>query len=231
MKDPRRLLDGDGSDEQRALLRAGALEEPAQDGHARLLAALGLTAPAGGEAPREAPVAGEGGAASSVLTAGGSALSVTKLIVLALGSVALVGAAALLWARGEEAAGEDARTATSTSTSTSTSALPRAEQTTHHAGPAGSVALEIDALERVRSQLGQKDGQAALTALRRYSSEHPHGVLAHEAEVLRVEALWLQGEAAAALQLAEQLLLRHGASPHRARLQALARQARAASSP
>jgi hypothetical protein len=56
-------------------------------------------------------------------------------------------------------------------------------------------------------------------------------VLAHEADVLRVEALWLEGEGAAALELAEQLLRRHADSPHRARLEALARQARAASAP
>lgn len=97
--------------------------------------------------------------------------------------------------------------------------------------PSGSVALEIEAIERVRSELARKDGQAALTALRRYASEHPAGVLAHEADVLRVEALLQAGDAPAALELAQQLLLRHGDSPHRSRLEALARQASAPSAP
>ena len=221
MKDPRRLLDGDGTEAQRALLRAGAQEEPTPDGQARLLAALGVTAASVGESTAEAQSTASGG-----LMAGSGAASAIKLAVLALGSAALLGAGAMLWPRGATPAGRDAPVRAGES-----AALPREDQAARNAEPRGSVALEIEAVERVRSELGRKDGQAALTALRRYASEHPHGVLAHEADVLRVEALVLEGDAATALELAQQLLRRHGDSPHRARLQALARQASAPSVP
>jgi hypothetical protein len=222
MKDPRRLLDGDGSEEQRALLRAAALEEPAPDGRARLLGALGVTAPSVVEAPAPAQSTAPGG-----LTAASSAASATKLAVLALGGAAILGAGALLWSRSETPARRDAPPAHSAGAS----ALPTGDQAVQAAEPTGSVAREIEAIERVRSERGRKDGQAALTALRRYASEHPRGVLAHEADVLRVEALLQAGDAPAALELAQQLLARHGESPHRARLEALARQANAPSAP
>jgi hypothetical protein len=226
MKDPRRLLDGDGTEEQRALLRAAALEEPAPDGRARLLGALGVTAVSVGEA--SAPAAPAPSTAGGGLTAGSSAASATKLVLLALGSVALLGTGVLLWPRGEQSA---ARDASSPSSADESATLPASDQPAPDAQPQGSVALEIEALERVRSELARKEGEAALTALRRYASEHPHGALAHEADVLRVEALLQAGDAPAALQLAQQLLRRHSDSPHRARLEALARQASASSAP
>jgi len=223
MKDPRRLLDGDGTEEQRALLRAGAHEEPTPDGRARLLAALGVTAASIGESTAQAQSATSGG-----LAAGSGAASAIKLAVLALGSAALLGAGALLWARGESPV---ARDVSSRSSAGESAAPPADDQDARLAQPSGSVAREIQAIERVRSELARKDGQAALTALGRYASEHPRGVLAHEADVLRVEALLLEGDAPAALELAQQLLGRHGDSPHRARPQALARQASAPSAP
>jgi len=225
MKDPRRLLEGDGTEEQQALLRAGALEEPMPDGRGRLLAALGVTAVAPAvEATAQAQSTATGG-----LRAGSSAAGATKLAVLAIGSAVLLGAGALLWSRGESPA---ARDASSRSSAGENAALPAAaDQDAPVARPSGSVALEIGAIERVRSELGRKDGQAALAALQRYASEHPRGVLAHEADVLRVEALVLDGDAAAAIELAQELLRRNGDSPHRARLQALARQAGAPPAP
>jgi hypothetical protein len=222
MKDPRRLLDGDGTEEQRALLRAAALEEPAPDGRARLLGALGVTSASVVEAPAPAQSTAPG-----ALTAGGSAVSATKLALLALGGAAILGAGALLWSRGETPAPRDMPSAQSASPN----ALPAGDQVAPAAEPTGSVAREIEAIERVRSELGRKDGQAALSALGRYASEHPRGVLAHEADVLRVEALLQAGDAPAALELAQQLLARHGESPHRARLEALARQASAPTAP
>jgi hypothetical protein len=222
MKDPRRLLDGDGTEEQRALLRAAALEEPTPDGRARLLGALGVTAPSVVDPTAHAPSTAPG-----ALTAGSSAVSATKLVLLALGGAAILGAGALLWSRSEPAAPRDVPPAHSAVPS----ALPTDDQVAPAAEAAGSVAREIEAIERVRSELGRKDGSAALTALGRYASEHPAGVLAHEADVLRVEALLQAGDASAALELAQQLLGRHGDSPHRARLEALAQQASAPSTP
>lgn len=227
MKDPRRLLDGDGTDEQRALLRAGALEEPGTEGRARLLAALGVAPPAPGDGSPELQSAGDAG-----LSAGGAAttgaVGATKLAVLAVSSAVLIGAGALLWSRGEPPVAGDVAAGARTNP-TERAAPPQEDRDSSE--QSGSVALEIEALERVRSELGRKDGSAALAALSRYSSAHPHGVLAHEADVLRVEALLLEGEATAARELSEHLLRTHGDSPHRARLQALARQAGAQPSP
>jgi hypothetical protein len=205
-------------------LRAAALEEPTPDGRARLLGALGITTAASiADATAAAQSTAPGG-----LTAASSAAGATKLAVLAIGSAVILGAGALLWSRGESPA---ARAAASQSSASEPAAVPAADRAAPSAQPSGSVALEIEALERVRSELAQKDGQAALTALKRYASEHPRGVLAHEADVLRVEALLQNDDAPAALELARQLLQRHGDSPHRARLEALARQASAPSAP
>jgi len=224
MKDPRRLLDGDGTEEQRVLLSAAVLEEPTLEGRARLLGALGVTSASVGELPTvQAPSTAGGG-----LAAGSSAISATKLLLLALGSAALLGTGALLWPRSEPPAARDASPRPNAGES---AALPADDQPAHNTEPTGSVALEIEAIERVRSELGRKDGQAALTALQHYASEHPRGVLAHEADVLRVEALLQAGDAPAAVELAQQLLQRHANSPHRARLQALARQASVPSAP
>lgn len=225
MKDPRRLLEGDGTEEQQALLRAGTLEEPAAEGRARLLAALGVTtAGSVAQATAHAQSTATGG-----LAAGGSAAGATKLAVLAIGSAVLLGAGALLWPRGEAPAARDA--GSQRSSAGDDARLPAADEAAPIAHSSGSVAREIEAIETVRSELSRKDGQAALTALRRYASEHPRGVLSHEADVLRVEALLLQGDAPGALELARQLLSRHGDSPHRGRLEALARQAGAPSEP
>jgi hypothetical protein len=225
MKDPRRLLDGDGTEEQRALLEAAAIEEPTPDGRARLLGALGVTA----ASVVQAPVAQAQSTAAGAVTAVTSAVTATKLALLALGSVALLGAGALLWPRTEPTTARDAAPAHKNPES---AAQPAVDHATHDTAAAtGSVALEIAALERVRSELARNEGEAALSALRRYGSEHPRGALAHEADVLRVEALIQAGESRAALELAQQLLRGHSDSPHRARLEALARQASAPAAP
>lgn len=232
MKDPRRLLDGDGTDEQRALLRAGTREEPPPDGSARVLAALGITAPVGASDAGGLESARSESAAGSGLVSGGGAGTASAIkIALALGTVALLGAGALLWSRTDEPARTEPRTSTNASPSTSANAKPADLQAAGDTQPAGSVALEIEALERARAQLGRKDGQGALAALRAYSREHPAGVLAQEADVLRVEALLLVGERKAASDLAERLLQQRADTPHRARLQGLLQQADAQPEP
>lgn len=232
-RDPRRLLDGGGTAEQRALLHAGAMEEPPPECGARLLAALGVISPVAAPSSAQAQdVAGPDGTGAQGTAAGGpiagsgglGAAGGAKLALLALGSASLLASGALLWSRSEEPITGDARTKHNAD-------VPAHDSVTGSATPKSSIALEIETLERVRSQLAREDGRGALSTLQRYSSKHPSGVLAHEADVLRVEALLVAGDAPAAHDLAERLLERHGDSPHRARLQGLARRADAQSAP
>jgi hypothetical protein len=242
MKDPRRLLEGDGTQEQQTLLRAAAVEEPPPGGEERLLAALGIGAPlaapqaaqAGDGADASAPEAATtDGMASATMTGSGlGAMGATKLALVALGGAVLVGSGLLLWSPGDapgHGSGADAHESSGAGAGESLSAQEDTAGAT--ATTKGSVGGEIAALERARSQLARADGRGALTTLRRYARSYPGGVLAHEADVLRVEALLLAGDGAEALELAEGLLERHGDSPHRARLEDLARRARAGSAP
>jgi hypothetical protein len=70
MKDPVRLLHGDGSEAERALLRAGVSEEPPVDGPQRLAAALGVSlAPLSAPPPAPASTTGAEAAAGANATA------------------------------------------------------------------------------------------------------------------------------------------------------------------
>jgi TolA-binding protein len=80
---------------------------------------------------------------------------------------------------------------------------------------------EITAITLVRGVLDKGDARGALAVLDRYQQDYPHGALAPEATVLRIEALQQAGERSRAKVLGEAFLKAHPKSPHAQRVRSL----------
>ncbi len=88
--------------------------------------------------------------------------------------------------------------------------------------PASSaLADEIAALDGAREALASGDAPRALRALDARDRAFPHGALGPEAMVLRIEALALRGDRAAATRLAEAFLAASPRSAHASRIRTL----------
>jgi outer membrane protein assembly factor BamD (BamD/ComL family) len=73
---------------------------------------------------------------------------------------------------------------------------------------------EVVLLERAQEALAHEDGSTALAIVSRYETRFPKGVLAEEAEVVRIEALALAKESDRAAERAQRFLDAHPHSPH-----------------
>jgi hypothetical protein len=88
--------------------------------------------------------------------------------------------------------------------------------------PASSaLADEIAALDGAREALASGDSSRALRALDARDRAFPRGALGPEATVLRIEALALRGDRAAATRLAEAFLAASPRSPHASAIRTL----------
>jgi hypothetical protein len=76
--------------------------------------------------------------------------------------------------------------------------------------PSRGLGDELSALDEARAELDHGHGDDALRTLDRYDHRHPNGAMGREAELLRVEALVLQGDRAEALRRARALLAANG---------------------
>jgi hypothetical protein len=240
MKDPARLLDQGATTAELALLRAGASEEPSEEGLRRLSAALGLGAGAlvtlGTESTAPGPSVG---GALSKLTA--------KWIVA--GAVGLVGGTAFVLARspgpaslpveGRPAAPRvapavipppvpsvadernGASAAQGVTLEPSEPPGPKAEARAARQPASPSIAREIADLDGARRLLGAGDARGALRALDTYDAEARSGMLRQEASLLRIEALAAAGDLSSARRLARVFLRQHPQSPHEARVRAI----------
>lgn len=79
---------------------------------------------------------------------------------------------------------------------------------------------ELTLLADARAAIRRGDASGALSILEEARLRFPGGALAQEREALAIEALWHQGQRAAAAQRAAAFLATHPSSPHAARLQA-----------
>jgi hypothetical protein len=86
--------------------------------------------------------------------------------------------------------------------------------------PAVTLAHELSTLDAARGMLTRGDAAGALERLDAYTHRYPHGRLALEAEVLRIDALEQSGRADAAHTRAEAFLQRHPHSVLAARVRA-----------
>jgi TolA-binding protein len=89
------------------------------------------------------------------------------------------------------------------------------------ASAAPRLAEEVDAMERARGAVARGQAAEAMAALDRYDREFPRGRMGHEAAYLRMQALILQGNRAAAQQMAESFLRANPQSPLSPRVRAL----------
>ena len=87
-----------------------------------------------------------------------------------------------------------------------------------NAPPADSLLAEVQKLDRVRAALAAFQSQTALGELDEYDQSFPHGKLALEAIVLRVQALRSAGQFAPASRLARDALELPGIERYRTRL-------------
>jgi outer membrane protein assembly factor BamD (BamD/ComL family) len=83
-----------------------------------------------------------------------------------------------------------------------------------------SLAPELALLDRAQGLLASGRATAALGVLEEYDRTFPHGALAQEAEVLRIDALARAGQRSSAESRGRTFLSRHPESPQAARVRA-----------
>jgi outer membrane protein assembly factor BamD (BamD/ComL family) len=76
-------------------------------------------------------------------------------------------------------------------------------------------------LDEARTALAHGDASGALAFLGRHDREYPRGFLGSEAEVLRIQALFAQGQKEQARRRAEALLAREPNGPQAKRVRSL----------
>jgi hypothetical protein len=243
MKDPTRLLHEGATPAELALLRAGASEEPSEEGMQRLSAALGLgtgalvtlgtksTAPGPGVGGALSKITAKWVIAGAVGLAGGTALVLSRSAVApeaahAPPSGAPHVAAPVVTSPPEpaEPAGQAAVAAPTDSQASEATPVPAESKDGARASrkaASQSIAREIADLDGARRLLGAGDARGALRALDTYDAEARSGMLRQEASLLRIEALAAAGDLASARRLARAFLRQHPQSPHEARVRAL----------
>lgn len=243
MSDPDRLLDGDATEHERMLLRAGASEEPPRDGSARLAAALGLpvlphlpgafdASMPHGPAPLPPALPSAGPLAGAAAKGLGSKLALKTLALVVSGGLAITGAVTLTQPRAPEVAPrvQTVQTVERVHTSIPEPAVParaepvpapssaRPENSSERGARSQRVRDEVERLDRVRALLHHDDSAGALAELRDYDRTHRRGAMREEALLLRIEALAKSGEQHKARRAAAQFVRRHPNSVHAARL-------------
>jgi hypothetical protein len=243
MREPRRLLEQDASDAERALLHSAHADGPPAGAAERMLLTLeGLTV--GGGAPS---ASGASQASSGSISAMPVAAPSMKLGVLAkVGLAALIGAGAV-----GGGALVHSLTSQRPAKSFATSAAPgpaeapgipllaAAPQATGPAPdesgtaprqppvgpPEDSLSAELRLLDAARAAVDARNPTAAQGALDRYAQRFPRGHLKPEAAVLHLAVLVQRGERAAARSLARQLLASATYRAYEPRIRSLLREA------
>jgi hypothetical protein len=86
---------------------------------------------------------------------------------------------------------------------------------------ASTVPTELAMLDQVRAALTAGDPARSLSILERYADRFPHGSMAPEATMLRIEALLKAGDRSAATRFADSFLESEPDSPYAARVRSL----------
>jgi hypothetical protein len=195
MKDPKRLVDGKGTDLERLLLDAARNESPTPSLTRRMVRVLGF-----GLASTMAPAA----AAAATATATATAAKVGTGVWISLGVLAAVGAGVAsvqLYSPKVEIRPPVAAPAV-----VNPSSRPPAPVTPE-------LGDEIRLIDRARGALRAGAPELALEELNRYFARHSRGTLEPEAAVLRIEALQQSGRRDDAKSAARHFLRRHPEGP------------------
>lgn len=243
----RPLLDSDANELERALLRAGAGEEPPRDGPARLAHALGLDATglAASSEAADTPARHSAGAdGTSIAPSPGAPPTFgSQLLLTAYGAKWwLVAGASLLalggaWSLSRRAPAETAREShAANALAPHAPVAPASAASPAHPAPtapatatpanasataATSIADEVALMEHVRALLRGQRAREALRALDRYDAQQKDGVLREEAEAMRIEAWFAVGASKRAREHARRFFAAHPSGVHNARLRAL----------
>jgi hypothetical protein len=223
MKDPRRLLDGDGTALERTLLGAMAAERPPLHLHRKMRLGLGL-AGVGTTAKVAAASVGHIALAAIVVAgvvAGGVALVRREGGAPAPAAPAATVRAPAVTARTPEAA--PAAPVTNGATDTNKARVvrrePAARRTAETVATNHNLREEIRLLDDARSAIRGGTMEYALRVLANYEQRFPRGQFRQEMQVLRMEALKRTGENERAEALAKRFLAEHPKSPHRERVE------------
>ena len=239
MSQLRRWSEKGASREAASLLETSRRERPPARARARTLEALGLAVVG------SAAATGTAMAATSAATKGGLTLLI-KIAALSLvggaivaGGVAVVHAAHLRAARPSPLAVASAAVEPRSveppagvvplidpPSPAPSAAAPGNVSRPEHPAARGSastevLARELKALELIHEALLGRDPEAALRLLDRYQAQFPHGSLASEATVLRVQALLANGDRARAQALVNGYCSAHPDGPYAKRLNEL----------
>jgi hypothetical protein len=242
MKDFGRLIDEPGTDPLEAdLLRLARSEGPSGESRRRILAGLGVAVAAG--TVTESSAAASKGAARvasrSALKWGifGSVVVGAAAVALLVGrhpapnanpspaNPAVVAAPPAPVPSPALAAPEAPAGTADTAQVTKLEDLPTLPDSSAtdsaHAAAAPSLADEVLAIKSAKGALAAGNAAQSLRELDAYKVHFPHGRLAQEASVVRIEALLKSGNQAAANALADRFLAAHADSPYAARVHTL----------
>lgn len=229
MSDPRRLWDegeGPGAD----LLRSAKQDQPSSGARNKTLVALGVAGGVGAAVTATSSTAAAlgiakwigAGIAIGLITAGSAGLLQAPGDARAPAPPASARhVAPPIRARVAAAPREEApREASPPDPSPSSSAevmparsAPRVEPTASAKAERPSLAEEVALLDRAREAVASGDAGRALAALDDHTRRFPGGALGQEALVLRIEALSMRGDRAAATRLGESFLKSFPQSP------------------
>ena len=234
MKDLNRLLDEPGTDPLEAnLLRVARSEGPSGESRRRILAGLGVGIAAGTLAePSGAAQTATGSTAGSaavkwgiagVVAVGASVVAFLALHPNAPRAVVLPPAVVAAPATQAVAAAPANTDPASATPVTKLEDLPTLADGTDASKnvAAPSLADEVAAIRSAKGALASGNAAQALRELDAYKMHFPHGRLAQEATVVRIEALINSGNQAAAGSIADRFLAAHADSPYSARVRSL----------
>jgi TolA-binding protein len=224
MKDPKRLLDGDGTAFERALLGAIATERPSRDLHRNMRLGIGLVGL---------------GAVAKAASASWNQIAMAGVVV-----VGLVTGGTIVAKRQAEATAPLVQNVAAPAPvdpvappkpanlepvppAAEVIPLPEPRQPDvvrvaprRDAKPAMSdIREEIRLLDQARSAVRSGASAQALRTLAKYEQKFPRGQFRQEVSVLRMEALKQSGDSERAAVLAKRFLVEHPNSPHVERVQ------------
>jgi TolA-binding protein len=233
-------MEGDASDFEKAMLEAGISDGPTPQSAGKTAAALGIagltvggTGIASGATAAGLPLALKllGLGALVVATTVGVGVAtrswVSRSPVATHGPVAssAVAPASTVAAPPEATTSSDAPAASIESAALapppSLRARPAPATTPSTHTPGATLADETASLDVARAALRSDEPSQAIQALDAYSKSYPHGMLAQEALVLRIEALTRVGDASGARTMATAFLHTYPKSPYAARVRFL----------
>jgi len=222
---PERLLDGDATDFERRILKAGAQKLPSPELQARMARAIGVSATAVGVAGVATKLATD--AAATKAAAGSSAL----LPWISMGVLGLVVAGAVVgtraWKASPAESGRAPAAVAAKAAITPSPSAPSPSVAVMPAPPSGEAAPsrrsrastsvsdlqdQIAVIDLARSAVTARDGRRALETLRRYQDKYPLGHFRPEVAALKIEALVGLGRDAEARVLAERFIAEHNGS-------------------